>query len=66
MAAPSFATLSRRYRISNGRKFRLKGQGLEKGGRKGDQVVAVAVRIPEKLTEEQAAAFKEWSAGLGK
>lgn len=49
-----------------GRKFRLKGQGLEKGGQKGDQVVAVAVRIPEKLTEEQAAAFKEWSAGLGK
>jgi molecular chaperone DnaJ len=41
-----------------GRSFRIKGHGLEKGGQHGDQVVTVNVKIPEKLTEEQIAAFK--------
>lgn len=36
-----------------GRKFRIKGQGLEKGGRRGDQLVQVNVTIPERLSEEQ-------------
>ncbi len=43
-----------------GKKFRIRGQGLEKGGRKGDQIVAVTVKIPEKLTPEQEAKFKEY------
>jgi molecular chaperone DnaJ len=41
-----------------GRKFRIKGQGLEKGGQTGDQVVSVRVRIPEKLTAEQKEAIR--------
>ena len=36
-----------------GRKFRIKGQGLERAGRRGDQIVAVQVELPEKLTPEQ-------------
>jgi molecular chaperone DnaJ len=43
-----------------GRKFRVRGQGLEKQGQKGDQLVTVRVKIPEKLTAEQEQAFKEF------
>src|SRR5690606_39298031 len=35
-----------------GRKFRIKGQGIAKGDRRGDQLVAVTVTLPEKLTPE--------------
>lgn len=49
-----------------GRKFRIKGQGLERGGRRGDQIVAVRVELPEHLTPEQEALAKQLadSAGL--
>ncbi len=42
----------------SGKKFRIKGQGLEKGGQKGDQLVSVQVKIPEHLTEDQELAFR--------
>ena len=48
-----------------GRKLRLKGQGLEKGGNKGDQFVTVQVRIPEKLTPEQEQRFREFTDESG-
>ena len=48
-----------------GRKLRLKGQGLEKGGQKGDQIVTIQVRLPEKLTPEQELAFREFSEKAG-
>ena len=44
-----------------GRGFRIKGQGLEKNGQTGDQVVTVKVHIPEKLTTEQEAMFRKIS-----
>ncbi len=44
-----------------GRKFRIPGQGLEKNGQKGDQIVTVNVKLPEKLTAEQEAALKEFA-----
>jgi molecular chaperone DnaJ len=49
-----------------GRKFRIKGQGLERGGRRGDQIVAVRVDLPEHLTPEQEALARQLadSAGL--
>lgn len=47
-----------------GKKFRIRGQGLEKGGQKGDQIVTVKVKIPEKLTPEQEAAFKGFTEKL--
>jgi molecular chaperone DnaJ len=44
-----------------GRKFRIKGLGIEKGGRKGDQLVQVDVQIPEKLTPEQEELVKKFA-----
>lgn len=45
-----------------GTKFRIRGQGLEKAGQKGDQIVTVNVKIPQKLTPEQEQAFREFAA----
>jgi molecular chaperone DnaJ len=49
-----------------GRRFRIKGQGLEKNGRRGDQLVGVQVTVPESLTSEQQDLMKRFadSAGL--
>ncbi len=44
-----------------GRKFRIKGLGIEKGGRRGDQLVQVQVEIPEHLTPEQEELFKKFA-----
>lgn len=48
-----------------GRKFRVKGQGLEKNGRKGDQLVAVQVTLPAKLSPEQEALMKQFAESAG-
>jgi len=48
-----------------GRKFRIKGQGLERAGRHGDQIVAVRVELPEKLTPEQEALAKQLAESAG-
>jgi molecular chaperone DnaJ len=49
-----------------GRKFRIKGQGIEKNGRRGDQLVGVQVTVPDELTPEQQELMKRFadSAGL--
>jgi molecular chaperone DnaJ len=49
-----------------GRRFRIKGQGLEKNGRRGDQLVGVQVAVPDELTPEQQELMKRFadSAGL--
>ena len=47
-----------------GRKFRIKGHGLDKNGHKGDQIVTVQVKLPEKLTPEQEAALKEFAGKM--
>jgi len=44
-----------------GRKFRIRGQGIEKNKNHGDQIVEIAVAIPERMTEEQEAALKEFA-----
>ncbi|MDT8435955.1 MAG: J domain-containing protein [Gemmatimonadota bacterium] len=36
----------------SGTTFRIKGQGVEKGERRGDQLVRVVVRLPDRLSEE--------------
>ena len=48
-----------------GRKFRIKGQGLEKNGRKGDQLVGVQVTLPAKLSPEQEALMKQFAESAG-
>jgi len=49
-----------------GRRFRIKGQGVEKNGRRGDQLVGVQITIPDELTPEQQELMKKFanSAGL--
>ncbi|MEO8451032.1 MAG: J domain-containing protein [Gemmatimonadota bacterium] len=41
-----------------GKKFRIKGMGIAKGDKRGDQIVEVAVTVPEHLTPEQEALVK--------
>jgi molecular chaperone DnaJ len=50
----------------SGRRFRIKGQGLEKNGRRGDQLVGVQVTVPDQLGPEQQELLKKFadSAGL--
>jgi len=44
-----------------GTRFRIAGQGIEKGGRRGDQYVQVKVEVPEQLTPEQEELFKQFA-----
>jgi molecular chaperone DnaJ len=48
-----------------GRKFRIKGQGLEKNGRRGDQLVGVQVTVPNELTPEQQDLLKKFAESAG-
>jgi molecular chaperone DnaJ len=48
-----------------GRKFRIKGQGLEKNGRRGDQLVGVQVNVPGELTPEQQDLMKKFAESAG-
>ena len=44
-----------------GRRFRIKGQGVEKSGVKGDQLVQVQVTVPDQLTPEQQEMLKQFA-----
>jgi molecular chaperone DnaJ len=48
-----------------GRKLRIKAQGVEKGGRRGDQIVTVRVDLPEKLSPEQEELAKKLAESVG-
>ncbi|HEY2806418.1 MAG TPA: J domain-containing protein [Gemmatimonadales bacterium] len=48
-----------------GRKFRIKGQGIDKNGHRGDQIVEVAVEVPPKLNPEAEAKLKEFADAAG-
>jgi len=48
-----------------GTRFRIKGQGVEKAGRRGDQYVKVEVGVPETLTDEQRKQFEDFAAAAG-
>jgi DnaJ-class molecular chaperone with C-terminal Zn finger domain len=48
-----------------GRRFRIKGQGLEKNGRRGDQLVGVQLTIPGELTPEQQELMKQFAESAG-
>jgi molecular chaperone DnaJ len=49
----------------NGTRFRIKGQGIEKGGRRGDQYVKVEVGVPENLSDEQRQQFEQFAETAG-
>lgn len=48
-----------------GRRFRIRGQGVEKNGHRGDQLVEVTMSVPEQLTPEQEALLKEFAEKSG-
>ena len=45
----------------SGTRFRIPGQGIQKGGTRGDQYVQVTVTVPEELDEEKARLLKEFA-----
>jgi molecular chaperone DnaJ len=49
----------------NGKRFRARGLGVEKDGRRGDLIVIVDVRIPEHLTPEQEEAMRRFAETMG-
>jgi molecular chaperone DnaJ len=48
-----------------GRKFRIRGQGVERNGKRGDQLVEVQVKVPENLSSEQAELLKKYAENAG-
>ena len=44
-----------------GRRFRIRSQGIEHNGKRGDQLVEVQVTIPDKLTPEQETLLKQFA-----
>lgn len=48
-----------------GRKFRIKGQGVEKNGQRGDQLVGVQVSVPNELTAEAQDVMKRFAEVSG-
>ena len=48
----------------NGKRFRVRGHGIEKDGLKGDLIVEAEVTVPEQLTPEQEAAMRAFAEAM--
>jgi molecular chaperone DnaJ len=48
-----------------GRKFRVRGQGVERNGKRGDQLVEIQVKVPDTLTPKQEALLKQYAEEAG-
>jgi molecular chaperone DnaJ len=49
----------------SGKRFRVKGQGIEKDGARGDLIVQADITVPEKLTPEQEKMMREFAEAGG-
>jgi len=49
----------------SGTKFRVRGQGIEKGERVGDQYVEVVITVPEELSDKELEAMEEFAEASG-
>jgi len=49
----------------SGKRFRVRGQGIEKDGERGDLIVEVSIVVPEKLSPEQEDMLKQFAASGG-
>ncbi|HSG50249.1 MAG TPA: DnaJ C-terminal domain-containing protein, partial [Longimicrobiales bacterium] len=49
----------------SGTKFRIRGQGIEKGERVGDQYVEVMVTVPDELSADEQKAMEEFAEATG-
>ena len=50
---------------ASGKRFRVRGQGIEKDGSRGDLIVQIEVAVPENLTPEQEEAMKAFAEAGG-
>jgi molecular chaperone DnaJ len=50
---------------TSGKRFRVRGQGIERDGSRGDLIVEVSVTVPDKLTPEQEEAMKKFAEAMG-
>lgn len=50
---------------SSGKRFKVSGQGISKDGKQGDLLVEVTITVPEKLSEEQQNAMREFADASG-
>jgi molecular chaperone DnaJ len=49
----------------SGKRFRVRGQGVQKGTQGGDLILEVQISVPENLTEEQEAMMKQFADSGG-
>jgi len=49
----------------SGKRFRVRGQGIEKDGKRGDLLVDVQISVPETLNEEQEKLMREFAEAGG-
>lgn len=49
----------------SGTKFRIRGQGIEKADRRGDQYVEVKITVPDELSDEEQKAMEEFAEATG-
>ena len=49
----------------SGKRFRIKGQGIQKGEERGDLIVEVKIETPEKLSDEQQRMMREFAEAGG-
>ncbi|MFN2636617.1 MAG: molecular chaperone DnaJ [Gemmatimonadaceae bacterium] len=49
----------------SGKRLRVRGQGIQKGEKRGDLIVEVSISVPEKLSEEQERMMKEFAQSGG-
>ena len=47
---------------SGGQKLRLRGKGLGRGSKKGDQLVQVVIKVPKQLSEKEKELFEQLAA----
>lgn len=50
---------------ASGKRFRVRGQGIKKGGKAGDLIVEVEISVPETLTPEQEKMMKDFAEAGG-
>lgn len=50
---------------ASGKRFRVRGQGIEKDGERGDMIVEVSIVVPEKLSKEQEEMMRQFAAAGG-
>ncbi len=48
-----------------GKRFRVRAQGIRKGGQQGDMIVEVTITVPDQLTPEQEEMMREFAASGG-